>query len=1241
MRKSTYAVYLFALGLLLASSSRSMAMVNLELRPSTQNAFAGQGVINLELYAVANPAEPVGFVAVVLQWDTSGLTLIGNDDTGSPTWGSSGFFGGGLNASLSDGDAFYTANIGLLGTNPCLTSPPSATPSGLLLTTLQFQSTGMLGTPQVSILATLGGSNTEVYDDLLSLDCGGVLVNGTVTSTASVTINPCTSGMTDCVDGTMCTDDVCTSGVCSNPINYSLSTHCCDPATGATLPLSDGIECTDDFCNSSNGQVTHINTPATVPCGDPAQTDCTNPDTCDGMGVCQDNHGGDGSFCNFPGLCTLGGMCATGVCTGGTPEPNGTLCNDGLNCTQNDTCTAGVCGGANPCTDGNIPFCFEDGQGFVCGNCIDDNNCPPDIGCLDRSCSIISHLCTEIQDSASCDDTFFCNGVESCDPATGGCLPGAGDPCAAQMLTCSEATDTCVACFTDPDCDQSDPCNPEVCFAGQCIAGTPVFCAQDIVNEPCRINTCNPANGQCEFVLPQTVACDSQTPCPCDDDPLGLDCQFLCEDQVTNTCFVAGPCSDGTGCTSNDACEMSTGVCVGDPPITGGTIDLSLEATATPFLPGQTVPVEIFLTLNPGASSVEIISVESTLIWDPIIFGLPITAVDPCDNGVGSFGCGFGATTCPNMSDLGGDPPLCTFNYDWPASGFLSSFDPDGLNLNFADGDAHYEARILPGDNQPGGNGVAVLSTANNSLHVTTINLTAFKATTSAGTQVTMPACVGTLGTRSRVFAGPIGPGGSSDLTDELFDATVFINCSADIHCDDGNPCTTGTCPTNPNPQARFCVYSGVVNGTPCGNGTPTDQCDQADACLAGVCDANPMPNGTGCVDGLFCNINETCQAGVCAGGQQNSCTDSIPCTVDSCDEASDVCSNIPDHVSCDNTLFCDGVEQCDTMLGCVDAPDPDCTSDGIACTENDFCNETLKRCDGIPNNNLCTPPDVCISGTGCGSDCQIPVIEASGTKYIGISPQPEDFTGPMGLLISSPLDWPCLSANPEGGKYVGMPFAAVDLDANGTIDGQIATVVDDPMLKGALTPVQWGGKACNNLSPACTDDIDCPLGEFCVPIKRCTNSLTACTDTLDCAAGETCVLGKVYVSGEAIAPSTSAIVNGALIPSRYDVQAECAALSLPATIQMRRWGDVQPNDFFNGIDIALVVQAFRLEFHLPPGSDPSSTKISADVAGGPVNTFCDPEFSVNGVDVLRLVNTFNGATYSDHAAASCGMPCP
>ena len=143
------------------------------------------------------------------------------------------------------------------------------------------------------------------------------------------------------------------------------------------------------------------------------------------------------------------------------------------------------------------------------------------------------------------------------------------------------------------------------------------------------------------------------------------------------------------------------------------------------------------------------------------------------------------------------------------------------------------------------------------------------------------------------------------------------------------------------------------------------------------------------CDDGLYCNGVESCDSGLgCQAGTAVDCDDSNAWTNDSCDETGDTClhaavvidegdacttdacdpltgiSHTP--LVCDDGLYCNGVESCDSGLGCQAGTAVDC-DDSNACT-TDSCDETGDTCLHaavvIDDGDACTT-DACDPVTG------------------------------------------------------------------------------------------------------------------------------------------------------------------------------------------------------------------------------------------------------------------------------------
>lgn len=98
-------------------------------------------------------------------------------------------------------------------------------------------------------------------------------------------------------------------------------------------------------------------------------------------------------------------------------------------------------------------------------------------------------------------------------------------------------------------------------------------------------------------------------------------------------------------------------------------------------------------------------------------------------------------------------------------------------------------------------------------------------------------------------------------------------------------------------------------------------------------------------------------------------CDDTIPCTVDACDTTIERCRHSPDDATCQNGLYCDGVEQCDPKLGCRIGVPVAC-SDGDVCTI-DTCVEATAACThALRDADLDGTPDGhCIANGDCDDD--------------------------------------------------------------------------------------------------------------------------------------------------------------------------------------------------------------------------------------------------------------------------------
>ena len=173
-----------------------------------------------------------------------------------------------------------------------------------------------------------------------------------------------------------------------------------------------------------------------------------------------------------------------------------------------------------------------------------------------------------------CNDNNPCTIGDTCQNGT--CQPGPVKNCG-QCLGCNPNTAN-GACEPDPNqvgnrcndgnaCTEDDRCTP----AGMCV-GTLVDCDDD---NPCTIDTCDPATGCVRTNVTDGTPCDDGNPCTIGDTCQNGTCQpgepLECGQCLTCEGGICVPdqgqngmaCNDENPCTANDACQ--SGVCIGIP----------------------------------------------------------------------------------------------------------------------------------------------------------------------------------------------------------------------------------------------------------------------------------------------------------------------------------------------------------------------------------------------------------------------------------------------------------------------------------------------------------------------------------------------------------------------------------------------------------------------------------------------------------------------------------------------------
>jgi len=127
------------------------------------------------------------------------------------------------------------------------------------------------------------------------------------------------------------------------------------------------------------------------------------------------------------------------------------------------------------------------------------------------------------------------------------------------------------------------------------------------------------------------------------------------------------------------------------------------------------------------------------------------------------------------------------------------------------------------------------------------------------------------------------------------------------------------------------------------------------------------MPDGTPCDDGLFCNGSDSCQSGVCTGtGDPCDGPDFDANCSESCDEVADNCTaDDPWFSPCDDGRACTLDDACEAgrCTSQTNAPDGTPCDDGLFCNGSDSCQSGVCRRTGDP----CDGPD---GDADCSESC-------------------------------------------------------------------------------------------------------------------------------------------------------------------------------------------------------------------------------------------------------------------------------
>ncbi len=1007
----------------------------------------------------------------------------------------------------------------------------------------------------------------------------------------------------DCDDGNTCTaTDTCEAGACKG--GEALECNDGNPCTLDACDSEEGCQYTnDDGASCEDGELCIINDVCEAgECVSGSPKDCDDGNPCtlakceDDTGKCKQADLPDQSPCDDAIACTTGESCLLGTCLG-TPAdcddgnpctddscveeqggcvniPNAFPCDDGDACTSVDLCSDGTCSGSSPivCDDGNsctLDSC-DPASGCVNavqdGQCDDGNACTVGDACEGGECIAGTNTCKcqSDQDCANDEDGDLCNGTLFCNKSG---WPYVCEVNPATIVTCNGALDTeCIANTCDPStgtCSQTpinesgscdadgSVCTPnDICSSGACVADESVSCDD---NNPCTDDFCD-ANSGCQNP-PNTDPCDADdNPCTvndscqsgscikgpnkeCDDDNL---CTFDTCDMNTGKCnydgeaYEALPCdADGNLCTASDVCK--SGVC----------------------FPGAAKDCDDGNVCTDDACDPKDGCVHTPNLAPCDADGSACTQADACNSGVCQAGvvkeCDDGndctVDSCAKDSgdclfdaqilegkDCDADGSVCT-PYDVCAAGTCKpdvALQCDDNNLCTTDSCDSAIGCVFDNNNLPcDADGNAC--TQGDACIDGGCEIGQAKQCDD-GNDCTVDSC--DPQSAACVFDKELLEGKACDADGSVCtpnDMCVAGNCKPDasLDCDDNNPCTTDTCD-----PAKGCAYEN--NNLPCD--ADGNACTQGDSCLAGVCgpgqektcdDNNPCTldtcdpdsgacqydkvalNGTACdADGSVCTPNDVCSAGSCKPDAQIACDDDNLCTTDSCDPASG-CTYTNNNQACDaDGDACTAGDAC--SAGKCQAGDPKVCDDGNGCTQ-DSCDAASGECvfDAIPLNgtqcdadgSACTPNDTCQQGS-CTADQPVNEgTECDDGQYCTVG----DACNAEGACTSGPVK-DCddgQQCTEDSCDEATQACVNTLLEANTPCDDGLYCTVDEVCdAQGACG--EGKDRDCGEggcVLGTCDDDQDACVGTVLPDGSLCNADSDGCTKNDICVAGE-CTVG-------------------------------------------------------------------------------------------------------------------------------------
>jgi hypothetical protein len=357
----------------------------------------------------------------------------------------------------------------------------------------------------------------------------------------------------------------------------------------------------------------------------------------------------------------------------------------------------------------------------------------------------------------------------------------------------------------------------------------------------------------------------------------------------------------------------------------------------------------------------------------------------------------------------------------------------------------------------------------------------------------------------------------------------VDCECQTDADClvlEDGDLCN-GTLRCDTAKLPHLCVVDlDTVISCPAPEAGPDAIC-QAAACdpATGACSLVPDHDGFACQDSDACTIGDTCAEGACLAGVALNCNDGNPCTDDSCDSATG-CSHTNNTVACEDGDFCttndscqegvcsggealvcddgnvcNGTETCVANKGCTPGTPLVCKDDDDVCTDTACVPQT--GCVTLLNTAPCNDEDVCTTG----DHCQLGACIAAGSLVCNDNnPCTNDSCDPVNGCVFVPTAGDCDDGNAcTVGDHCSQG-ACVPAEMLTCDDGNVCT--DDVCVGQTGCVFTNNQAACNDGNP-CTANDQCQAG-VCAPGidlecddgKYC-NGVESCDEEAGCVGGE------------------------------------------------------------------------------------------------------------------------------------------